>query len=251
MQVEARQLMRDATRSILTAAVLAVSIWWLTGDLLGLDLGSLFRTVVLLCLGAPLLLWRLADHHPFNRLGVANRITLARGVLTALLAGLIGMGDESRLQMASFSVALMAAVLDGVDGRLARRTGMSSSYGARFDIEADALLILVLSSLAWQFDKAGAWVLGSGLLRYAFVAAAWPLPWLRSPLPPSGRRKTIAVIQTAVLLTAIAPFVPNTVSAALCAVALALLAVSFLQDIAWLKRHAANQHAVGGCRTRM
>jgi phosphatidylglycerophosphate synthase len=244
MKVEAQQLMGDAMRSILAAAVLGVAISWIASAALGLDLHYLFRTVALLCMGAPLLLWRLAAYHPFNRLGIANHITMARGVLTALLAALVGAGSETRLQAAAFSVAMIASALDGIDGWSARRTGMSSSYGARFDMETDALLILVLSLLAWQFDKAGAWVLGSGLLRYAFVAASWLLPWLQRPLPPSRRRKAVAAIQTVTLVIAIATFVPNIVSAGLCAVSLALLMGSFALDIAWLKRHTSAVPAV-------
>ena len=62
-------------------------------------------------------------------------------------------------------------LLDGVDGWLARRHRIASAFGARFDMEIDALLILALSVLAWRHEKAGAWVVASGLLRYAFVAA--------------------------------------------------------------------------------
>ena len=36
---------------------------------------------------------------------------------------------------------------------------------------ASTLLIVALSMLVWRFGKAGAWVLMSGALRYAFVAA--------------------------------------------------------------------------------
>ena len=53
---------------------------------------------------------------------------------------------------------------------------VGSAFGARFDMEVDALLILVLSAGVWWFDKAGAWVWLSGLLRYAFIAAGWGLP---------------------------------------------------------------------------
>ena len=62
-------------------------------------------------------------------------------------------------------------LLDGVDGWLARRDQTASRFGARFDMEIDALLILALSVLAWRHDKAGEWVVISGLLRYVFVAA--------------------------------------------------------------------------------
>ena len=68
-------------------------------------------------------------------------------------------------------------VLDAVDGYVARRTATVSAFGARFDMETDAFLILVLSAcVAGQW---GWWVLVLGLARYLFVAAGWALPWLR------------------------------------------------------------------------
>ena len=70
--------------------------------------------------------------------------------------------------------------LNGADGWVARRTRTASAFGARFDMETDALLILVLSALVWRMEKAGAWVIASGLMRYAFVAAAIAWPWMRS-----------------------------------------------------------------------
>src|SRR5690606_41330950 len=60
---------------------------------------------------------------------------------------------------AAVAIALLATVglvLDGVDGRVARRTGTSSPRGARFDMEVDAFLILVLSVHAALF--LGPWV---------------------------------------------------------------------------------------------
>lgn len=236
--------MGNALRSILAATLLGVTIAWVARAALGLDEPYLLRAAALLCVGGLLLVWRLPAHHPFERLGAANHVTIARGVLVALLAGVIGMGAEPSLQIAALCTATLAAVLDAVDGWLARRTGMSSSYGARFDMETDALLILVLSLLAWQFDKADAWVLGSGLLRYAFVAASLLLPWMQHPLPPSRRRKVVAVLQVVSLLVAIAFFVPRDVSGVVCALALTVLAWSFLLDITWLRRRAFDSLAV-------
>ena len=92
-------------------------------------------------------------------------------------------------------LACAATALDGVDGWLARRSGMSSAFGARFDMEVDALLILALSVLAWHHGKAGAWVLLSGLLRYVFLAAGWTWPRMQRPLPASRRRQAVCVIQ--------------------------------------------------------
>src|SRR5262249_35133194 len=46
------------------------------------------------------------------------------------------------------ALATVALALDAVDGRVARGTGTASALGARFDMEVDAFLILVLSGYA-------------------------------------------------------------------------------------------------------
>ena len=177
-------------------------------------------------------------HHPFPRFGPANQVTMVRACLVAIVAGFIG---EPSLPSAGWIVvwaAVVTTVLDGVDGWLARRTGMASAFGARFDMETDALLIQVLAILAWQYGKAGPWVLISGLLRYQFVAAGWVLPWMREPLFPSVRRKTICVVQiVGLILTILPPIVPPA-SEWLAAASLAALAYSFLVDTFWLWRQA-------------
>ena len=66
-------------------------------------------------------------------------------------------------------LAVVALVLDGVDGWVARRTGTVSALGARFDMEVDAFLILVLS--VYVAGSVGPWVLAIGAARYAFWAA--------------------------------------------------------------------------------
>ena len=128
------------------------------------------------------------------------------------------------------------AALDGLDGWLARSTRMASAYGARFDMETDAAFILVLSALVWQHEKAGAWVLCCGLMRYAFVAAGWMLPWLAAPLRATRRGRVVAIGQLLGLGVALAPIVPRPASAAVAGVTLAVLAWSFAIDIAWLWR---------------
>ncbi len=127
--------------------------------------------------------------------------------------------------------------LDGVDGWLARRTHMMSAFGARFDMEIDALLIQVLAILAWWHGKAGAWVLLSGLLRYLFVAAGWVWPWMKRTLFPSVRRKVICIVQIAGLIITMLPAVTRPASDGAAATALAILGYSFLVDTAWLWRH--------------
>lgn len=179
-----------------------------------------------------------AAAHPHPRFGLANRLTLVRAGGAAVFAGL-AVAPQPVAGAAAWTVAGAAAILlalDGVDGWVARRQRLASPFGARFDLETDALTILALSALALALGKAGPWVLALGLMRYAFVAAGWLWPSLARPLPPSLRRKTVCVVQIAVLGALIAPVLVPPVSSALAAAALLALAWSFALDLAWLLR---------------
>jgi hypothetical protein len=158
-------LLRSALICILTAALTIGAIALICAHGLGLGTAYMPKVMGVCALGALLVLRGLPPHHPFERFGPANQVTLARGALVALLAGLIGEPTGASVAWLALVMATVVAVLDGVDGWLARRTRMASAFGARFDMETDALLILVLSLLAWQYGKAGVWVLASGLLR--------------------------------------------------------------------------------------
>ena len=83
-------------------------------------------------------------------------------------------------------------------------------------------------------DKAGAWVLLLGLMRYAFVAAAYTFPFLGAPLPESFRRKTVCVWQVATPLVALLPPVSPAFATVTLAIALTLLVYSFVKDMYWL-----------------
>ena len=112
-----------------------------------------------------------------TRFGPANQTTTVRAALVAIVAGLLFERPTPILAAAAAARRGVAAILDGLDGWLARTSGMSSAFGARFDLEVDALLIMALAMLAWQHEKAGAWILLSGLLRYLFIAGGllWSL----------------------------------------------------------------------------
>ncbi|QKG20914.1 CDP-alcohol phosphatidyltransferase family protein [Actinomadura verrucosospora] len=178
-------------------------------------------------------------------LGPADHVTLARVVLAGCVAALVAErlvhGGPVAVLVA---LAAAALVLDGVDGQVARRTGTSSGLGARFDMEADALLILVLS--VQVATVTGPWALAIGTMRYAFVAAAWAAPWLRAPLPPSFARKAVAVVQGVVLTAAASGAVPF--AWALVAAALALLAWSFGRDVLALGLRHRRERGVRGAR---
>jgi phosphatidylglycerophosphate synthase len=179
------------------------------------------------------------DHLPFARFGLANWITLGRAAGAALLGAVVLAPDllaaaEAAWAAVALAVALLA--LDGFDGWAARRQRLCSRFGARFDMEVDALLILVLCALALALGKAGPWVLALGLMRYGFLAAAQVVPRLREDLFPSRRRKAVCVLQIAVLTAILAPPVGPRVAGLMAAGALAALVWSFAVDVWWLAR---------------
>jgi phosphatidylglycerophosphate synthase len=202
------------------------------GSLYAVKAGATFATIMLWSFGF------LRRHHPFARFGAANQMTTVRAMLVALIAALFGEPRFPIVATAAAMTSLLASSLDGVDGWLARRQRLASEFGARFDMEIDALLILVLAVLVSQFDKAGAWVIVSGLLRYVFVAAGAYWQWLKAPLMPSRRRQTICVVQILALTIALLPAVEPPVSTMLAAAALGSLTYSFLVDTVWLWRRA-------------
>ncbi|MBO9515222.1 MAG: CDP-alcohol phosphatidyltransferase family protein [Variovorax sp.] len=229
---------RDAWRDGLACLVLLSGLALGGRELAGLGPWFHLKTVIVFGAAFGWVLHGLAAHAPHQRFGAANRVTLVRLALVALLAAGIGeaFADRDALAWAAVAVATTAALLDALDGPLARAQGAASAFGARFDMETDALLVLVLSVLVVRFEKAGSWILAAGLMRYAFVLAARSWPWLARPLPPSTRRKAVCVLQITALIVCLGPVVSPAWSARIAAASLAALGASFALDIAWLAR---------------
>jgi phosphatidylglycerophosphate synthase len=174
-------------------------------------------------------------------LRAADWVTLTRATLAVGVAALVAQSFDHRTPVATLvSLTTLALTLDAVDGCVARRTRTAATLGAHFDGEVDAFLILVLS--VYVARSHGAWVLAIGAVRYAFLAAGWPLPWMRAPLPPRYWRKVVAAMQGIVLTIAAADVLPLALSRALVVGALALLAESFGRDVWWLWTHRAAAH---------
>jgi phosphatidylglycerophosphate synthase len=165
-------------------------------------------------------------------LGLANRITLLRAGLILPVAALVPFFGALGARGAWWIIALstVALILDGVDGRLARQTDTHSEFGARFDMEVDAFLLLALSLLVWLLTPVGPWVLLIGGIRYLFVAAGWMLPALSESLEPSKRRQTVCVLQGVGLLVCLGPIVPGWLAQVVAALVLGALLYSFGVD---------------------
>lgn len=169
-------------------------------------------------------------------LGPADLVTLTRAALACGVAALVAESllTHAEVGPALVSLTVVALALDFVDGQVARRTGTASAFGGRLDGEADAFLILVLS--AYVARSAGAWVLAMGVVRYAYGAATWVLPWMRRPLPPRYWRKVVAAVTGIALALAASGYAPRRVSDAALVAAGVLLAESFGRDVVWLRR---------------
>jgi phosphatidylglycerophosphate synthase len=220
---------------LVAALGLTVATAAATWRVLGLQ-ASYVLVAAALHLGMSALILRgLAADGTLRGLGPADRVTLGRATLAlavmalALHPGLL----DATARWWIIAVSTVVMLLDGVDGRVARRTGTATAFGARFDMELDAALLMALSVLVWRDGRVGAWVLLIGLMRYGFVAASWARPSLARELPESSRRKVVCVVQGVVLLVALGPIVPPGLAVAACAAGLAALTYSFVVDVRW------------------
>ncbi|GIX26008.1 MAG: hypothetical protein KatS3mg122_3239 [Caldimonas sp.] len=252
-------LRREAMRCLLLGAALVLaagvgaSAAWpaLWGPAYAAKALSVFALAAVLVLRG-LSSHRRPDGQLHARFGVANRVSLLRLAMLAMLAALLGEDAAHAAHPGGIALgwavvvwATVGAVLDAVDGPLARRHGDVSEFGARLDMETDAALILVLCLLIVQFGQAGPWVLAAGAMRYAFVAAGRLWPWLARPLPPSLRRKTVCVVQIVTLIIALGPSIPSGAAALIAGAGLLLLTYSFAVDVRWLiqRRHLPLENA--------
>ena len=205
----------------------------------GLDVAG-WATGIASGAGLATLVARAMTHHRRDGLGPADRVTLARAILACGVAALTADSFGGHAPVAILvAISTVALILDGVDGKVARRTGTASAFGARFDMEVDSFLVLVLSVYVAAHTRDW-WVLAIGAARYVFVAASWALPWLRGSLPPRYWAKVVAAIQGITLTVAVAGILPEAVTTVVLLIALGLLAESFGRHTWGLWRQAGS-----------
>lgn len=96
---------------------------------------------------------------PFG--GYANWVTAFR-----LMLILIGISYFSGVEL--FAILGLAVGLDVVDGWLARRFNQQSVFGMYFDMETDALYVLLVCIYLYLNGLARAWIIIPGILRYIY-----------------------------------------------------------------------------------
>jgi phosphatidylglycerophosphate synthase len=181
--------------------------------------------------------WLMRQGFAHPTLGLCNLVTLTRLILAASL--LAPLTSDSAANWAVFAIAAVAFAMDGADGWLARRHGRVSDFGARFDMEVDAALALILALNAWAGGTATALVLLLGLPRYIFIVAGAVWPWLNAPLPDSFMRKLVCVVQIATLIALQVPVLPLWFGTSAVVLVATSLLWSFGRDCVWLWRHRA------------
>ncbi len=138
---------------------------------------------------------------PSGSFGLPNTVTTLRLVLT--MATLLAFAREPGWVLAV--AALVNLLLDVLDGWLARRSAQNSEFGARYDIEADALLVLALTVLLHHRGLAGPWVILAGAWRYLYVLAPllFPTPQGEARRSRHGRFAYVVMITCFMLALAL------------------------------------------------
>ncbi len=142
---------------------------------------------------------------PYPTLGWGNRLTILRGGLIALTGGFLFLDQESWLPALFYS---LAAILDRLDGFIARRSRQVSLLGNELDINFDALGLLVAPLLAVNLGKIHVSYL---FLSIAYYLYQWGLQHRRSlnlpinALAPNPLRRTLAGFQMGFIAVALWP----------------------------------------------
>lgn len=117
---------------------------------------------------------------------MANGTTLARGILC-----FIPLSTLCSISLTNVGwLFLTAALMDGLDGWLARRFQGQSPLGMVLDEEVDALFVLLVTIFIWQAGLAGPWIMAAGWIRpvVQLMKTYWPssktapsrtYPWAR------------------------------------------------------------------------
>lgn len=145
-------------------------------------------------------------------LGLANAVTVGRGLLYAATAGFLLLAPSTpAIRWAPGLCYGAGAALDFIDGRLARRTDTETELGGRLDHAFDTLGFLVAPLVGVLWGRLPIVYLSLSAARYLFRAGLW---WRRTtgrpvaPLPESPLRRRLAAMQMAVIAIALPPVLP-------------------------------------------
>jgi CDP-diacylglycerol--glycerol-3-phosphate 3-phosphatidyltransferase len=155
-------------------------------------------------------------------LRLATSLTLARAWMIAALAGFVLVPPRAGiLAWAPGILYTTAALLDLVDGYVARRLGQESAVGGRLDVITDALGLLIGPLAAIGLGRLPVWYLAVGAAYYLFHFGLWlrrrrGIPVYLERLKPSLHTRMYAGYQMGLVASALFPVLapPGTILAA-------------------------------------
>ena len=133
---------------------------------------------------------------PWPTFGLANILTIGRGMAAAALTGLLATPTPPDGLIWLAAILHAGAILpDFFDGYIARVTGRVSVLGGRLDMEADSLAMLAATLLSVSYGFMPWWFITVGLARYLYVIGLWLRARQGLPiydLSPSRMRRPVA-----------------------------------------------------------
>lgn len=168
------------------------------------------------------------------QLGIGNRLTLLRGLLFGLLAGLLVLPPLSGLwAWVPGILYTIASLTDMLDGRLARKRAQTTDLGAKLDVEVDSLGILVAFILGVKLGQLPVFFAVAGMLFYGYRLLLWAWKKTGGPIvspPPRRWRSMVGGFEVGFLCVMLFPvFKPPLTTAVGLAIILPVI-VSFLWD---------------------
>jgi CDP-diacylglycerol--glycerol-3-phosphate 3-phosphatidyltransferase len=165
--------------------------------------------------------------------GLANTLTLLRGMLYAVVAGFVVVPVGTGLAWVPALCYGVGAVLDKLDGTVARSVGRETALGARLDTAFDTFGFVAAPLVAVLWGLLPVWYLSISAARYVFLAG---VRWRRlrdRPVfdrPDSDLGKYLAGVQMAFITVALVPAAPTGLVRAVAPVVLAPSLAVFARD---------------------
>lgn len=179
-----------------------------------------------------------AKSAPFADLGLANGVTVVRSVFTAALAGfLTAPWPMGWLAWMPGVLYLTSAVLDYLDGYLARITGRTTVLGEDLDMRWDGTGMLYGATLSVLYGQTPVPYLLVGLARYLFLFGLWVRQKRGQPvydLPPSRFRRALAGMQMGFVAVVLLPVYGPPATHLAAALFMLPLLIGFVRDYLWV-----------------
>lgn len=173
----------------------------------------------------------------FLGLGLANLISLTRGLFLFSLAGFMLLPQpEGFISWIPGLLYGFSLVGDYLDGYAARRFDSETILGAKLDEELDSLGVLIASLVAYSYGMIPIWVLITvGSARYVFVFGKWIRKKIGKPvfeLTDKSSRLIIGDTQRIFLFIAILPLFGSSFTRIIASILMIPFLVGFVRD--WL-----------------